>query len=117
MYRMRIRLNRISMYLVCLALSMLIIVVVLCRLNIEKKSFSKITDCFFLYIPNVSCHQKLCLWSLRSGDSNSPAQLQSLARVLKFWIEQVQVYFSKYRRLSLSQSPGDQTKYLELSVV
>ena len=35
----------------------------------------------------VPCHEKTCLRGcLTRKDSNSPAQIQMLARVLKFWI-------------------------------
>ena len=42
-----------------------------------------------LYEPH---HEKTCLWGLANRyDSNQSAQLQRLARVLKFWIQQVEV--------------------------
>ena len=37
----------------------------------------------FSYEP---CHEKTCLWGLCQLDSNRPAQLQRLPRVLKFWL-------------------------------
>ena len=38
------------------------------------------------FIHHEPCHEKTCLRGFATQDSNRPAQLQSLARVLKFWI-------------------------------
>ena len=42
---------------------------------------------------NEPCHEKTCLWGLSLVETNRPAQLQRLARVLKFQQVEVEVLY------------------------